>query len=90
MPARNGTRPPAAGRGRPKGATNKMPRALKDMILGALNDAGGQQYLAEQAGKNPVAFMALLGKILPLQIAGDPAQPLQISLTWYSVAEPND
>ena len=70
--APKGTRPPAAGKGRPKGARNKMTRALKDMILQALDDAGGQQYLVEQAHKNPAAFMTLLGKVLPLQVSGAP------------------
>jgi hypothetical protein len=71
MPTSRGTRPPAAGKGRPKGAANKMTRALKDMILGALDEAGGQQYLARQAEKNPAAFMTLLGRVLPLEVAGD-------------------
>ncbi len=87
MAARKGTRPPAAGKGRPKGAANKINRELKDMILGALNDAGGQQYFVEQASKNPVAFMVLLGKVLPMQIAGDPTEPLQIRWISYSEAE---
>jgi hypothetical protein len=58
MPAPKGNRPPNAGKGRPKGATNTMTRTLREMILGALDDAGGQDYLAEQAHKNPAAFMA--------------------------------
>src|SRR4051812_15148290 len=40
------------------------------MVLGALDDAGGQQYLAAQAQANPAAFMTLLGKVLPLQLTG--------------------
>ena len=40
------------------------------MILGALDKAGGEKYLLRQAEANPVAFMGLLGKVLPLQIAG--------------------
>jgi hypothetical protein len=55
-------RPPNAGKGRPKGAANAMTRTLREMILGALDDAGGQDYLAEQAHKNPAAFMALLNR----------------------------
>jgi hypothetical protein len=78
MAAPKGTRPPAAGKGRPRGARNKMTRVLKDMILQALDDAGGQLYLVEQANKNPVAFMTLLGKVLPLQVTGDPTEPLVI------------
>ncbi len=82
MPAPKGTRPPSAGKGRPKGAKNKLSGALKDMILGALNDAGGVEYLIRQADENPVAFLALIGKVLPMQIAGDPAEPLRI--TWVN------
>jgi len=59
------------------------------MLLGALAAKGGQAYFEQQADKNPVAFMALLGKVLPMQIAGDPADPLRISLVWYSEAEAN-
>lgn len=63
-------KPPNAGKGRVKGTPNKITKALKDMILGALDDAGGQAYLAKQAEANPAAFMTLVGKVLPLQIEG--------------------
>lgn len=39
------------------------------MILGALSDAGGQKYLLKQAKENPAAFMTLIGKVLPKDIA---------------------
>ena len=67
-------KPPAAGRGRPKGAPNKATKALKDMILGALSDAhpeGGQAYLCQQAQENPVAFLTLVGKVLPHELKAD-------------------
>jgi hypothetical protein len=67
-----------AGPGRPKGSQNKVPAALKDMILGALSDAGGQGYLANQAKKNPTAFLALVGKVLPLQVTGEGGGPVVI------------
>ncbi len=54
--------------GRQKGTPNKVTKALKEMILGALDDAGGQEYLAKQAGKNPAAFMTLIGKVLPQDV----------------------
>jgi hypothetical protein len=79
MAAPKGSRPSNAGKGRPKGSPNKMTRALKDIILQALDEAGGAEYLKCQADKNPIAFMALLGKVLPMRIAGDPAEPLRIS-----------
>jgi hypothetical protein len=68
MPAPKGTRPPAAGKGRPKGAQNKLARDIREMILGALSDVGGQRWLVKQAELNPTAFMSLLGKIIPAQI----------------------
>lgn len=63
-------KPPAAGRGRPKGAINKNTKALKEMILGALDGAGGQAYLQRQADENPTAFMGLIGKVLPTELKG--------------------
>jgi hypothetical protein len=55
-----------AGKGRVKGVPNRITRDLKAMILGALDDAGGQEWLREQMDANPVAFMTLLGKVLPM------------------------
>lgn len=60
-----------SGQGRPKGAKNKLTKALKDMILGALDDVGGQAYLAEQARKNPNAFLTLVGRVVPQELKAD-------------------
>jgi hypothetical protein len=57
--APKGTMPPNAGKGRPKGVPNTINRDIKEMILGALSDVGGRAYLAQQAQKNPTAFMGL-------------------------------
>lgn len=62
--------------GRPVGSPNKITTALKDMVLEALDNKGGVAYLTVQATEKPVAFMTLLGKILPTQIQGDPDFPL--------------
>ena len=40
------------------------------MILAALDAAGGAEYLLRQTKQNPVAFMSLLGKLLPTQLTG--------------------
>ena len=61
-----------------RASSNKIPHAVKEMVLAALMAKGGQKYLEEQADKNPVAFMALLGKILPLQVSGVDGGPLVI------------
>lgn len=72
----NGKPRPKTG-GRKAGTPNKLPAAIKAMIEGALSDVGGQAYLARQAEENPVAFMGLVGKVLPLQITGDKANPIE-------------
>jgi len=58
--------------GRGKGTPNKLSADLKSMILGALDDAGGQEYLAAQAIASPAAFLTLIGKILPTQVETGP------------------
>ena len=85
-PARR--KPPNAGIGRQKGLPNKITRQLKDMILRALDRAGGEQYLAEQAVATPTAFLALVGKILPMQVQGDPEAPLTVTLITRRVIDP--
>jgi len=57
--------------GRVKGTPNKHTTDIKAMVLGALSDVGGQKYLARCAIEQPVAFLGLVGKILPTQIVGD-------------------
>lgn len=59
-----------------KGTPNKVNKALKDMILQALANAGGEKYLAVQAKQNPNAFMALVGRVLPLQVKDGGAEPM--------------
>ncbi len=69
-----------AGKGRPKGVPNKATAAIKDMITQALEKAGGVEYLVRQAEENPGAFMTLVGKVLPLQVSGDPDNPLTVAV----------
>jgi hypothetical protein len=56
--------------GRTKGTPNKTTKELKDIILNALDGAGGQTYLETVAKSHPAAFLSLVGKVLPLQVAG--------------------
>lgn len=65
-----------AGKGRPKGVPNKNTTALKDMILAALDKAGGVDYLQRQAEANPGPFLALVGKVLPMQVTGEGGGPV--------------
>jgi hypothetical protein len=66
-----------AGRGRPKGVPNKTTAAVKDMVTQALSEAGGVDYLVTQAKMNPGSFLTLVGKVIPLQVAGDKDNPVQ-------------
>ena len=72
------------GPGRPKGQPNKTTALLKDAILQAATKAGGKDgivgYLTVQAEANPGPFMSLLGKVLPMQIAGDGGGPIRITI----------
>ena len=51
------------------------------MILGALDKAGGEAYLARQANENPASFLTLVGKVLPLQLAGHDGGAIQFILS---------
>lgn len=59
-----------------KRGPNKATKELKDMIRGALDEAGGQAYLVSVAKERPQAFCALIAKIIPtdlkasLQVSG--------------------
>lgn len=68
--------------GRKKGTPNKVDATIKDMILAALSDVGGRDYLARQALENPGPFLTLIGKVLPLQLTGDPDRPIAVDFRW--------
>lgn len=70
-----------SGQGRKKGVPNKVTTDLRNMIIGALSDVGGREYLARQATESPGAFLTLVGKILPTQLQGDPENPIEVRIT---------
>lgn len=79
---------PGPGPGRPKGVPNRVTTNLKEAILKAAAAAGGEEgqaglieYLTQQAKREPVAFMSLLGRIIPLTLRGDPESPLQVEIS---------
>lgn len=61
-----GQKKPNQGKRGPAKAT----KALKEMILGALDAKGGQEWLEMQMDDQPAAFMTLIGKVLPTTLAG--------------------
>lgn len=68
--------PPNAGKGRRKGVPNKVTSDLKGMVLEALMQAGGVDYLVWLSREEPTSFAALLGRVLPLQVRGDAEHPV--------------
>lgn len=75
---------PGAGPGRPKGVPNKVTGDIKNMVLTALSDAGGAKYLEKRANdpRTAAAFLGLVGKVLPMTIAGDQENPHRIVFEW--------
>ena len=77
--------------GRQKGTPNKTTALLKDAILKAAENAGNKigsdglvSYLEKQADENPGPFMALLGKVLPMQVTGEDGGPVQVVINRFS------
>jgi hypothetical protein len=91
MAGRGTPNPPGVRRGgRGKGTGNIISRDVKEMILQALHQVGGVDYLVQRAQKNPVAFLALLGRLLPTQVTGKDGGAILLdpgSLTDAEVAD---
>lgn len=81
-----------AGPGRPKGIPNKNTIILKDMILQALDGAGGVEYLQERAKdpKTAAAFLGLVGKVLPMAVTGPDGGAVQTVTRIELVAMTSD
>ncbi len=48
-----------------------------------LGNQGLVSYLQHQAEANPVAYMSLLAKVLPLQVAGSQEEPLKVVIKRF-------
>jgi hypothetical protein len=76
------------GPGRKKGVPNRTTTLLKDAIIKAAEAAspeGMVGYLTRQAIENPGPFMALLGKVLPMQVTGEDGSPIAHEVKWHVV-----
>ena len=81
-------RPAAAGR--KPGSPNKTTQSLKEALLKAASEAGGGDmvvYLTKMALEQPSSFLALLGRVLPLQLQGDSEKPLTVRRVEYVIVD---
>ena len=71
--AKNTTKFGKGNPGKPKGAVSKNTKEIKDMILAALHESGGVDYLVARANdpRTASAFLGLVGKVLPMQLTGE-------------------
>lgn len=71
-----------------KRGPNKVTKELKNMILEALDNAGGVEYLERRANdpKTAAAFLGLVGKVLPMQVTGENDGPLKVVIQRFSDA----
>ena len=76
------------GAGRKPGVPNKINADVKEMLLGALQDVGGRQYLAARAIDTPASFLTLIGKILPLQLTGENGGAIAVDFRWADATSP--
>lgn len=79
-----------SGQGRPKGAMNRHTKALKEMILGALDSAGGEKWLLEQARENPTAFIGLIGRVLPREMKHEGGESPIVTRTEIVFVDPSE
>jgi hypothetical protein len=81
-------KPPAAGKGRPKGSVNKTTALVKEAIAVAAEGLGGTDRLiawAQEDAKNEHSFWTqIYPKLLPLQVAGELDHNVKVSgaLAW--------
>jgi hypothetical protein len=84
--------PPKAKVGRPKGARNKLTKSITELLLRAAAEVGDSMeagrdgaggvlgYLKVSAVEERKAFLALLGRALPLQVQADVRNKLILTL----------
>lgn len=84
------------GPGRPAGVPNKTTQLLKDAILLAATEVGQDGkgkggltgYLRMVAKEDVKAFAGLLGRVLPMQVSGDPDNPVSVIFQTVYEAPP--
>ncbi len=70
--------------GRPRGTPNRTTASLKEALLNAFDEAGGEGWLVALARSDPRTFAGLLGRLIPrevqAQIEGGPPDMAELIL----------
>lgn len=73
------------GQGRPKGAVSKTTQSAKEAIALAADKLGGAERMVEWAKEDQanerVFWGTIYPKLIPVQVAGDPDNPLKMDLS---------
>lgn len=77
------------GAGRPKGSLDKGNATIRQMIVQALDESGGVEYLKTTAASHPAAFLSLIGKVMPIEIANPPGEEFKTGVTLNIVGVPS-
>ena len=75
-----------AGKGRPKGAANKMTRVAKEVIAAAAEELGGVEALVlwakEDATTRRIFWSVIYPKLLPLKVNNEVEVGKRLAATW--------
>lgn len=68
--------------GKPKGAVSKTTKLVKEVFAEAFTELQSDKEvkLAAWGKKNPTEFYKLASKLIPIQLAGDPENPISFTL----------
>lgn len=68
--------------GKPKGAVNKTTKLVKEVFAEVFSELqlDPEAKLSAWGKKNPTEFYKLASKLIPIQLAGDPENPLAFTL----------
>ena len=78
-------RPRPPGSGRKPGTTNKDTEAVRLAVMRSFDHIGAWKYLVKLSEANPVAYVSLLAKILPYELAtSGGALKAEVLLRWMT------
>ena len=77
-------------KGRPAGSLNKTTKTAREAFQLAFDQLGGYEGLvnwALESQANKTAFYNLYGRLIPVEVAGSPDAPLEVTITRRVIAD---